>query len=370
MTTHMVDLIAQYDSIQPEIDNAIANVIHSGKFIGGHEVGLLETEIAEYCGAEHAVAVASGTDALRLALMACDISRGDEVITTPFTFVATAESISQCGATPVFSDIEAKTYNIDSAGLESKITGRTKAILPVHLYGQPADMDAILRTARNYGVAVIEDCAQSLGAMYKGEKAGCLGDVGCLSFFPGKTLGAYGDGGMVITNDYNIASKVKLLRNHGSKDKYHCLLHGFNSRLDAIQAAILRVKLKYLDEWIVARNVRATMYNELLGDLDGITVPIVDSRVLSTFNYYTIRVSGNGLRDNLSGFLKSKGVDSTVYYPLSLHLQEVYEALGHKVGAFPQSEQAQDEVLSLPLYPELEMSQIEQIANLIKEFTQ
>ena len=370
MKVPMVDLVAQHRSLQLEVDNAVSKVIQNGQFIGGREVELLESEIAEYCGTRYAVAVASGTDALKLSLIACGVSSGDEVITTPFTFIATAESISQCGATPIFSDIEAKTYNIDPSCIESKITIRTKAILPVHLYGQPADMDAILDIARRNKLVVIVDCAQALGAKYKGASVGGLGDASCLSFFPGKTLGAYGDGGMVVTNDLTIAGRVRILRNHGSKDKYHCLVHGFNSRLDTIQAAVLQVKLRYLDEWITARNDRSLAYNEPLSGLDGITVPTMGPHVVSAFNYYTIRVNGKNNRDNLSGFLKAKNIDSTVYYPLALHLQEVYKTLGYKVGDFPQSEQAQDEVLSLPIYPELTTHQIEWVVDQIREFAQ
>lgn len=366
MKIPLVDLKAQYSSIKEEIERAIQKVIESRQFILGEEVEALEKEIASFLGVKYAVGVASGTDALQLALLACDVKPGDEVITTPFTFIATAEAITQCGARPVFVDIDPRTYNIDSSKIEPAITKRTKAILPVHLYGQPADMDSILELARKYGLKVIEDCAQAFGAGYKGKKTGSLGDAGCLSFFPSKVLGAYGDGGMVVTNAPEIAEKVNMLRNHGSKQKYYYLIPGFNSRLDELQAAILRVKLRHIEKWISERRRKAAFYVRLLQGVEGVETPYEAPWGFHMFNYYTIRVR-NG-RGELQKSLASHGIATAVYYPLSLHLQEVYRSLGYKSGDFPRSEQAQEQVLSLPIYPELKEKQVEEIAKVIKDF--
>ncbi len=405
----LVDLKAQYGSIKEEIDQAISRVIERGEFILGSEVKAFEEEMASYLGVKHAVGVASGTEALQLALLACGIKPGDEVITTPFTFISTAEAITQCGAIPVFVDIDPRTYNIDArklAGLlETKSAHKSplKAIIPVHLYGQPADMNPILELARKYNLKVIEDCAQALGAVYSNHqspnstnsplpererskvrvKAGSLGDATCLSFFPSKVLGAYGDGGMVVTNDPDIADKVKMLRNHGCKQKYYHLIPGFNSRLDSLQAAILRVKLRHLDAWIEQRRHKAHLYSELLGQLEGIEPPVVAPSSYHIFNYYTIRLNksdnvGEALvasqfdqrtryRGKLREHLASQGIATAIYYPLSLHLQEVYQPLGYKPGAFPESEKAQEEVLSLPIYPELTEKQIHRVVETIKE---
>jgi len=369
MDIPLVDLRAQYNSIKGEIDQAIANVIRSGQFILGSEVKALEEEIAYYCGVKHAVGVASGTDALHLALLAYGIGPGDEVITTPFTFIATAEAITQCGATPVFVDIHPHTYNIDPAEIEPQITKNAKAIIPVHLYGQPAEMDAILALAKRYNLKVIEDCAQALGAEYKGRKVGSLGDAGCLSFFPAKTLGAFGDGGMVVTDNPQIADKVDMLRQHGGKIKHYHLIPGFNSRLDALQAAILRVKLRHLDRWNDSRRRIADVYGKLLGKIDGIQTPCQQPHTTPVFNYYTIRLKDFRIsRGQLQQHLKSQGIDTAIYYPLSLHLQEAYKPLGYKWGDFPESEHAQDEVLSLPMYPELSAEQIERIVKTIMRF--
>ncbi len=390
MKISLVDLNAQYDSIGEEIDKAIHRVIERGEFILGPEVNAFESEMAAYLGVKHAVGVASGTEALQLALLACGIGPGDEVVTTPFTFIATTEAIAQCGATPVFVDIDPKTYNIDPQKLadlletksarKSPITSHQsplKAIVPVHLYGQPADMNPILDLAQKYHLKIIEDCAQSLGAIYyttqspvtSHRKVGSLGDTGCLSFFPSKVLGAYGDGGMVVTNNPELAEKVTMLRNHGCKQKYYHLIPGFNSRIDSLQAAILRVKLRHLDEWIGQRRQRAQLYSQLLELIDGIEPPYTAPYGCHVFNYYTIRLNNSKLsRDEVKQFLNSQGIATAIYYPLSLHLQEVYKSLGHKRGDFPNSEQAQEEVLSLPIYPELEEEQIESIAKTIKEF--
>jgi len=362
MTIPLVDLKAQYDSIKDELDAAIHRVVRSGQFILGSEVKAFEDEMAAYCGTKYAVGVASGTDALQLALLACGIKAGDEVITTPFTFIATAESIAKCGATPVFVDIDPKTYNIDPSRIESKITNKTRAILPVHLYGQPAAMESILDLARKHNLKVIEDCAQALGAEYKGKKVGSLGDAGCLSFFPSKVLGAYGDGGMVVTTAPEIAETVRILRVHGSKTTYQHVMHGFNSRLDALQAAILRVKLRHLNDWIDQRRQKASLYSELLSKIEGIESPYVAPGGSHIFNYYTVRVRNSRRnRNELREYLNSQGIATAIYYPLSLHVQEVYKFLGHKVGDFPESERAQEEVLSVPLYPELGGEEIEKV---------
>jgi len=365
----LVDLKAQYDSIGGEIDQAIQKVIESGQFILGEEVEALEKEVASFLGVKYAVGVASGTEALQLALLACGIEPSDEVVTTPFTFIATAEAITQCGARPVFVDIDPKTYNIDPAKIEEKLSQRTKAVLPVHLYGQPTDMEPILKLAQRYNLKVIEDCAQALGAEYKGNKVGSLADAGCLSFFPSKVLGAYGDGGMVVTNAPEIAEKVNMLRNHGCKEKYYHLVPGFNSRLDELQAAILLAKLKYLDQWIEQRHQKASLYSELLSETEGIELPYAAPYARHIFNYYTVRLKNPKLnRDKLRDYLNSQGIGTTIYYPLSLHLQKVYKSLTHKVGDFPESERAQEEVLSLPMYPELSEGQIEKITQAISSF--
>jgi dTDP-4-amino-4,6-dideoxygalactose transaminase len=364
MKIPLVDLTEQYNSIRREIDEATQRVIAGGQYILGPEVTALENEMAAFLGTEYAVGVASGTDALQLALLACGIKSGDEVITTPFTFIATAETIAKCGARPVFVDIDPKTYNIDPAQLKSKITEKTRAILPVHLYGQSADMAPIMELARRHHLKVVEDCAQALGSEYKGRKVGSLGDAGCLSFFPSKVLGAYGDGGMVVTSDPGIAEGVNVLRNHGCKQKYYHFISGFNSRLDSLQAAILRVKLRYLDQWIEQRRQKASLYAKYLGDIEGIALPYAAPYSHHVFNYYTILLKSK--RNELQEFLTTRGISNAIYYPLSLHLQEVYRPLGYKTGDFPESESAQEAVLSLPMYPELNEAQIEKIAQEIR----
>ena len=369
MPVPLVDLKAQYKSLKPELDEAIRKVVESSQFILGPEVKAFEAEMAAYCGTRFAIGVASGTDALQLALLACGIKPGDEVITTPFTFIATSETITNCGATPVFVDIDPGTYNIDPAQIEVKITARTRAILPVHLYGQAADMTPILALAAKYNLKVIEDCAQALGARYNGKKVGALGDAGCLSFFPSKVLGAYGDGGMVVTNSPQIAEQVEMLRNHGCKQKYYHLIPGFNSRLDSLQAALLRVKLRYLDQWVEQRRSKTALFAELLVVGEGIEIPYTAPCNYNVFNYYTIRLPNPKIkRDKLAKHLGTKGIDNAIYYPLSLHLQEVYKSLGYKAGDFPESEKAQEQVLSLPMYAELSREQIEQVTGAIRDF--
>lgn len=365
----MTDLKDQHNAIKDEINEAIGRVIDSGRFILGPEVEAFEAEMAAYCGTRFAIGVASGTDALILGLKGCGINPGDEVITTPFTFIATAEAITHCGATPVFVDIDPRTYNIDPDRIQEKITTKTRAILPVHLYGQPVEMASILGLAKRFNLKVIEDCAQALSADYSGKKVGSLGDAGCLSFFPSKNLGAYGDGGMVLTDDPQIAETVKILRQHGQKISYHHVLPGFNSRLDAIQAAILRVKLKHLDDWSEMRRRNYSLYNNLLSEIAGVEPTYVIEHVKISANYYTVGLSDNRIsRDGLRQYLDAHDIDTAVYYPISLHLQEAYGSLGYKPGDFPESERAQGQVLSFPMYPEIRPEQASEIFNKVKEY--
>ena len=369
MKIPLTDLKAQYNSIKQEIDESIRKVLEGSQFILGPEVKAFEGEVAAFLGVKYAIGVASGTDAIQIAALACDIKPNDEVITTPFTFIATAETVTKCGAKAVFVDVDPKTYNIDGTKIEKKINKKTKAILPVHLYGQAVDMGPILELARKYNLKVIEDCAQALGAEYKGKKVGSLGDVGCLSFFPSKVLGAFGDGGMVVTNSSDIAEKVIMLRNHGCKEKYFHLVPGFNSRLDEIQAAILRVKLRHLRDWVELRRQKSAVYARFFENMDGIQPPYVAPDNYHVFSYYTIRLRGAIFNRNmLREYLDAKGIATAIYYPLSLHLQQVYEHLGYKPGDFPQSEKAQEEVLSLPMYPELGEEQIKSVVESIKAF--
>lgn len=360
----ILDLKTQYQSIKAEIDAAVLGVMASGHFVLGPNVRALEGEVAGYVACQYGVGVASGTDALRLALAALGIGPGDEVITTPFTFVATANTISHAGARPVFVDIDQDTFNILPAQIEAAISGRTKAIVPVHLYGQPAEMDAIMDVARRHRLYVIEDCAQAIGAEDKGRRVGCFGDVACFSFYPTKNLGAYGDGGMVTTNDPAIAERIDVLRRQGGKTKYFHEVLGFNSRLDEMQAALLRVKLRHLDDWQAGRRRVAARYDELLSGL-GAQTPLVRPDVTHVYHQYTIRVPR---RDELQQFLESRGIGTMIYYPLPLHRQGLYRDLGYAEGSLPVSEQAGREVLSLPMYPELTEEQIQRVVGAIGEF--
>jgi dTDP-4-amino-4,6-dideoxygalactose transaminase len=363
MTIPMVDLKAQYEAIKEEINNAVLGVIQSTHFILGPQGKSLEEEIAHYLGVKHAVGVASGTDALHLALLAAGLKRGDEVITTPFTFIATAEAISYVGAVPVFVDIDPDSFNIDISKIAPAITRKTKAIIPVHLYGQPADMEGLMELAKKHSLKVIEDCAQSFGAEYHGEKTGAIGDLGCFSFFPSKNLGGYGDGGMVTTNDNDLAAHLLSLRNHGSRVRYHHEEVGFNSRLDEIQAAIIRVKFKHIDAYNAMRRNNAALYSRFLAD-PGIRTPSEQSRTKHVFHQYTIRVKN---RDAVKQKLDAGGITSSmIYYPVPLHMQAAYRELGMKPGSLPVSEMAAREVLSLPLYPELTEEQIEKVAGAVK----
>ncbi|PIR89643.1 transcriptional regulator [bacterium (Candidatus Gribaldobacteria) CG10_big_fil_rev_8_21_14_0_10_33_41] len=349
-----LDLSSQYKSIKKEIDKAIKRVLESNQFIGGDEVKEFEKEIAKFCSTKYALSVNSGTDALFLSLKALGIGLRDEVITTPFTFISTAEVIANCNAKPVFVDIDPKTFNINPLKIEEKINKKTKAIIPVHLFGQMADMTRIMRIARKYGLYVIEDAAQAIGAEYKNKKAGTFSDLGCFSFFPSKNLGGYGDGGMVVSNNEELAEKIRLLKNHGSspKEKYLNLILGTNSRLDTIQAAILRVKLKHLEEWSKARAKKAGLYTNQLGKLKELITPSIASGRTHIFHQYTVRVNKQ-VRNKLVSYLNKQGIPTMIYYPVPLHLQPAFKYLGYKKGDFPEAEKASEEVISLPIYPEL-----------------
>jgi dTDP-4-amino-4,6-dideoxygalactose transaminase len=365
------DLKKQYQNLKPEIDASIRRVMESGVFIGGREVEELEKKIAGLLGVRYAVSLNSGTDALFLSLKALGIGAGDEVITTPFTFFATAETIAAVGAKPVFVDIDPATFNVDAAKIETAITKKTKAIMPVHLFGQMADMAAIVKIAKDRNLKIIEDCAQAIGATQKinGKiaNAGTSGNVGCFSFFPTKNLGACGDGGMVITNNEDLAREIKLLRSHGSspEDKYRNLKLGVNSRLDAIQAAILGVKINYLEKWNKERAALADNYNNGLAGVGDVITPLVAAGNVHVYHQYTIRTTK---RDALRESLKTAGIPSMIYYALPLHLQPAFEYLGHKAGDFPVCEQAAREVVSLPIYPELAVSDQELIIKAAKKF--
>jgi len=363
--TPLLDLRAQYKQIKSDVDKAIRKVIDNQNFVLGEDVKKLEVEIASYCNVRYAVGVASGTDALILSLKALGIREGDEVITSPFTFFATAEAVSIVGAKPVFVDIDPKTFNIDPSLIEKKINRNTKAIIPVHLYGQCADMDPIVTVAKKNGLKIIEDCAQAVGAKYNGIKAGSMGDAGALSFFPSKNLGAFGDGGMVITNDEKIAEKIKMLRVHGSAARYIHSEIGMNSRLDNLQAAVLRVKLKRLDKWLDMRRQKARYYNERLKGLP-LTTPHVPSYNIHTYHLYVLRVKSDLQR--LMTFLTDSGIETRTYYPVPLHLQECYKHLGYKEGDLVHAESAARQTFSIAVYPEMKRQAADHVINKIKAF--
>ena len=359
-----LDLKAQFAAIEAEIRAAIEGVLASQQFILGPQGAALEQEIARVCGTRFGVGVASGTDALLLSLQACGVGPGDEVIAPAFTFIATTGAATALGARPVFVDIDPATYNLDPGQLRAKITAKTKAILAVHLYGLPADMDAILEIARGKNVRVIEDSAQAIGAKYKGRSAGSMGDLGCVSFYPTKNLGAYGDGGMIVTNSEELAARLRLQRHHGQTGGYVSTEQGWNSRLDEIQAAVLRVKLRHLEEWQKARQRHAAEYSRLLGAIPGVVIPTAPAGLTHVYHQYTIRVPR---RDHVQKFLARRQIGSTVYYPVPLHLQPVYASLGYNRGDFPAAERAAEEVLSLPMYAELRTDQIERVAGAVAE---
>jgi dTDP-4-amino-4,6-dideoxygalactose transaminase len=364
MNVPLLDLKAQYSAIKAEVDAAIAEVMESQHFILGPKVEQCEAAIARYSASSFAVGMSSGSDALLACLMAEEIGPGDEVITTPYTFFATAGAIARVGATPMFVDIDPSTYNLDTAQIASKVTSRTRAIIPVHLYGQMADMDGVMHVAEHHGLAVIEDAAQAIGAEHQGRRAGSIGRYGCFSFFPSKNLGAAGDGGMVVTNDAQRAEKLKCLRAHGSKPKYHHRIIGGNFRLDAIQAAIVTAKLPHLDEWTAARQRNAATYDRLFASAGlAISLPKVatDRHI---FNQYVIRVAH---RDQLQTDLRQRGVGTEVYYPIPMHLQDCFAYLGHGAGAFPESERAAKETLALPIHPELTDEQARYVVECVCE---
>jgi len=378
MNVPLLDLKAQYATLKDEMLPAIEKVLASQYFINGPEVKELEAAVADYSGAKAAVGVSSGTDALLCSLMSLGIGEAlpgcrtggpcpgpEEVITTPYTFFATGGSIWRVGARPVFVDIEPATFNIDPAGVEAAVTERTKAIMPVHLFGQVAEMDPILEVARTHDLYVIEDAAQAIGAQHKGRKAGTMGTVGCFSFFPSKNLGGLGDGGMIVTQDEALADRISQCRNHGSKPKYYHKWVGGNFRLDTLQAAGLLVKLRHLDAWSQKRRANAAKYEELFANCDEVTTPVVRDHNVSIYNQYVIRAAK---RDALQAHLKDAGIGTAIYYPLSLHEQECFAALGYKKGQFPHSEKAAAETLAIPIYPELTAEQIEHVAGTIKGF--
>jgi dTDP-4-amino-4,6-dideoxygalactose transaminase len=368
-TFDFLDLRAQFATIRDEVMQAVAQVFESQYFILGPEVKLLEDEVAAKLGSKFAIGCASGTDALILSLLSAGIGEGDEVITTPFSFIATAGSIAYVGAKPVFVDIDPVTFNLNPALLEAAITPHTRAIMPVHLFGLPADMDPILAFARAHSLVIIEDAAQAIGSRYAGRFTGTFGDYGCFSFFPSKNLGGAGDGGMITTNGPAIAERLQMLRVHGSKKKYFHEMIGTNSRLHALQAAVLRVKLRHLDAWQQGRQNRADRYRrrfESAGLSTLITAPpLPPSKFEHVYNQFTIRSSR---RDDLKSFLHTAGVPSEIYYPLCIHLQEAFAYLGHAPGDFPESEKASREVLSLPVYPELPDAQQDRVVQAIADF--
>jgi len=393
MNIPLVDLKAQYKIVEEKVVNAVSEVLSSASYIMGKDVTEFEKEFAEYIGVKHAISVGNGTDALVLALMACGIGEGDEVITTPFTFFATAESISFIGAIPVFVDVEKDTYNIDPLKIEEKLTSKTKAIMPVHIFGQSAKMDEIMKIAKKHNLKVIEDAAQAVGVEYKEKKVGAIGDVGCFSFFPTKNLGCAGDGGIITTSDDNIATIARALRTHGSGEngqraynllnnineevkiseghddtvynplKYYNYLIGFNTRLDTIQAAILRIKLSYIENWNEKRRENAKMYDEKLKDTS-LTLPIIIAESKSVYNMYVVQSEN---REEMLNRLKEKGISTGVYYPIPMHLQKVYKDLGYKEGDMPAAEYLSHRTFAIPIFPELSTEQKQYIVETIKD---
>jgi len=359
------DLKLQYQSIKNELNAAVKQVMDSGRYVLGEKVKSFERQFARFCGTDFAVGVADGTDALRLALLACGIGKGDEVITVPNTFIATTEAISQTGAKIVFVDIDPQSYNIDVSQIEDRITERTRAILPVHLFGQPADMEPMVKIAKKYDLKVIEDSCQAHGAEYKGKKAGSIGDAGCFSFYPSKNLGAFGDGGMVVTSDEGIAQRIGMLRDHGQTKKYEHLVEGTNSRLDEIQAAILGVRLKGLEEWNGLRRRNAAIYDDLLQDVHEVVRPLEAEWAKHVYHLYVIRTPR---RDVLQEWLTSEGIGTGLHYPVPLHLQEAYQYLGYREGDFPVAEECAKQILSLPMFPELTREEIAEVALEVKAF--
>jgi len=364
MRIPFVDLKRQHLAIQQELETVALETLRSGWYVLGENVRAFEAEFAAYCGVRYGLGVGSGTEALHLALRACEIGPGDEVITVSHTAVATVAAIRQAGATPVLVDIHPTSLTLDPALLEPAITPRTKAVIPVHLYGQPADLDPILKVARRYGLRVIEDCAQAHGASYRGRRVGSWGDLGCFSFYPTKNLAACGDAGMIVTDDEKLAERVRLLRQYGWQDHYISQIEGINSRLDELQAALLRVKLRHLEEWNARRRELAQLYNALLSPV--VVTPIASPETQPVYHLYVIRCSR---RDELQAYLREQGIGTLVHYPVPVHLQPAYAFLGLGPGSLPESERAAREVLSLPLYPELTFTELEQVVAAVRAFS-
>lgn len=363
MNVPFLDLKAQYAAIKDEIHVALRQVIENTAFAGGPYVAGFEKGFAKFCGCKHAIGVGNGTDALWLSLLALGIGPGDEVITVPNTFIATAEAVTYCGAKPVFVDVDAETFNMDPALLEAAITPRTKAVIPVHLFGQTADMDPILAIAGAHGLPVVEDACQAHGAEYKGRKAGTMGVTGCFSFYPGKNLGAYGEAGAVVTNDDALAEKIRMLRDHGQSKKYYHGVVGWNARMDGIQGAILDVKLKYLADWNELRRAHAREYTRLLSPVGGVRLPHEANYARHIYHVYAIRAQQ---RDRLMACLAEKGVSCGIHYPVPIHLQDAYRFLGLEAGSFPVAEKCAEELLSLPMFPELTAEQIAYVADMLE----
>jgi dTDP-4-amino-4,6-dideoxygalactose transaminase len=361
-----LDLKAQYRTIKSDIDAAVHKILDSGQYVLGEEVELFEREFAAFHAADHGVAVNTGTSALHLALLAAGVGDGDEVITVPFTFVATVAAIRYTGARPVFVDIDPVSFTMDVTQIESKITPRTKAIVPVHLYGHPADMDPILEIAARHGLTVIEDACQAHGAIYKNRPVGALGHAGCFSFYPGKNLGAYGEGGMVTTNDAGMQKTMRMLRDWGQEKKYYHVLKGFNYRMEGFQGAILRVKLRHLAAWSEARRERATAYDRLLAGNELVQAPAAPANGKHVYHIYAVRTND---RAGLMRTLQANGIGTGIHYPIPVHLQEAHADLGYKKGDFPESERAADQVLSLPMFPELAITDVEVVAAAITQET-
>jgi dTDP-4-amino-4,6-dideoxygalactose transaminase len=366
MIVPFVDLKAQYQTISGQVDEAMRRVVADADFILGRDVALFEREFADFCEADYAIGLDSGTSAIELALRAHGIGEGDEVITVSHTFVATAAAISYTGARPVLVDIDRDSYNIDAGKIEAAITARTKAVVAVHLYGQPADLDRIFAITRKHNLVVIEDACQAHGARYKGKRVGALGEAGCFSFYPGKNLGAYGDAGMVVTNSKEVAERIRLLRNYGQPQKYQHVMLGYNRRLDSLQAAVLRVKLPHLDEWNESRQRAARLYNELLADAEGIRTPYVAEESSHAYHLYVVQHSQ---RDRLMSHLREHGVSAGLHYPVPTHMQPCYEHLGLGHGSLPVTEAVSSRVISLPMFPEITCSQIEYVCDLVRNFT-
>lgn len=363
MTIPFVDLKTQYRTLKPEIDAAVLSVMERGAFIMGQEHNDFEKAFATYIGTKHCLGVATGTDALEVAMRACGLEPGDEVITTPNTFIATTEAITHAGARLRWVEVDPRTYNIDPNQIEAAITPRTKALLPVHLYGQPADMEPIMTIARRHGLKVIEDCAQAHGAKYQGQNVGTFGDAACFSFYPGKNLGAYGDGGAIVTNNDEIAERIKLLRNHGQREKYVHALEGYCHRLDNLQAAVLSVKLPHLDDWNKCRRQAAAIYDRLLQAVPGVVTPYVLPDVEAVYHLYVVQIPD---RERVQSALKAENIETGIHYPIPLHQQPAYSYLGHAPEDFPISSALGPKILSLPMFPEITETQIQTVVNALQ----